>query len=490
MHSQAFLICFFIYLAAMIWLGWWGSRAYRGSGDDFLLGGRKVPLLLTIGTTIATMVGTGSSMGAVGFGYVNGWAGTLYGLGGAVGILLLAWMFAPVRRLRFMSMAEELSYYVGGHRLVRNLVAVLIYLASIGWLGAHILGGGMYLSWVTGIDLAAAKIIVAIGFCLFCIIGGYMAMVWTDTVQAIVLFVGFIAMAVFSLIEIGGWSRLGEGMDDAALSFLGVQSIGIIPAISLAVVVGVGVLATPSYRQRIYSAASESSVRSSFLVSGLLYLAFSIIPAIIGMAARIMAPDLDNPGFAFPYLTTQVLPLWLGMLVLIAGLSAAMSSATSDAMAGVATLLRDLFTMVTGRSPEEAKLVRYSRIALVTTIAVALAFALSSDDVITYITRMIATVMGGMFVCGVLGRFWPRYNWQGALATLVAGSATSLAVIANAEWNALWGNPILPAVGMAVLSGVVVSLATPRSQVSHEQAMARINQAREQSDGVADSEHA
>lgn len=71
-----------------------------------------MPLFLTLGSTVATMVGTGSSMGAVGFGYSNGWAGMLYGVGGAIGILLVAWLFAPVQ-LRFMTMSEELSYYTG-----------------------------------------------------------------------------------------------------------------------------------------------------------------------------------------------------------------------------------------------------------------------------------------------------------------------------------------------------------------------------------------
>jgi hypothetical protein len=65
-------------------------------------------------------------------------------LGGAVGILLVAWLFAPVRKLRFMTMSEEMSYYTGGSKIIKNLVAILIFIASIGWLGAHILGGGLY----------------------------------------------------------------------------------------------------------------------------------------------------------------------------------------------------------------------------------------------------------------------------------------------------------------------------------------------------------
>lgn len=68
-------------------------------------------------------------------------------------------------------------------------------------------------------------------------------------------------------------------------------------------VIGVGVLATPSYRQRIYSAKTVSSVRQSFTITGLLYLGFSFLPAIIGMAVWTMNPQLENSGFAFLFAT-------------------------------------------------------------------------------------------------------------------------------------------------------------------------------------------
>lgn len=142
MNNISFLLWFALYALAMITLGWYVSRNQK-NGDDFLLGGRSMPMILTLGSTVGTMVGTGSSVGAVGFGYLNGWAGMLYGIGGAIGILLVALLFAPVRKMRFMTMSEEICYYTGGSRLVKNLVAVLIFIASIGWLGAHILGGGL-----------------------------------------------------------------------------------------------------------------------------------------------------------------------------------------------------------------------------------------------------------------------------------------------------------------------------------------------------------
>ncbi|MGL4861073.1 MAG: sodium:solute symporter family protein [Enterobacteriaceae bacterium] len=477
MNSTVFLLSFFLYIVAMIWLGWYVSRNQK-TGEEFLLSGRSLPLFLILGSTIGTMVGTGSSMGAIGFGYANGWAGMLYGLGGAIGILLVGWWFAPVRKLRFMTMSEELSYYVGANKLVKNVVAVMIFIACVGWLGAHILGGSLYLAWATEMDLSIAKIIIALAFSIYVIIGGYSAVVWTDTIQAIILFIGFILMAVLSVDKVGGWAAIEQAMDPAALSWFAVDKLGVIPALSLAMVIGVGVLATPAYRQRIYSAESVSSVRKSFILSGGLYLFFAALPAIIGMATYTMNPNLTNNNYAFLY-ATNVFPMAIGIIILIAGLSAVISSASSDAIAGVSIVMRDLYTMVKGHMPPEQYAIRLSRIYLAVVIGIALAFALTSNDIITYITRMISTLLSGLFVCGLLGRFWKPYNWQGALATLLGGSTASVIILLQPDWLAFWGNPCIPAVTSALVSGLLVTLLTPAKTMTPEEALEIITYERE-----------
>lgn len=478
MDADIFLIAFTFYILFLIALSWGVSRSQQG-GEDFLLAGRSLPLFLTIGTTVATMVGTGSSMGAVGFGYAHGWAGMLYGVGGAIGVLLLGILFAPVRQLRFMTMSEELSYYVGASRLVKNVVAVLILLACIGWLGAHILGGGMYLAWITGMHLNIAKTLVALGFAIFVIVGGYRGVVWTDTLQALVLFAGFILMAVLTVQYVGGGSALLAAQREANVSLLGIQSIGVLPALSLVMVIAVGVLATPSFRQRIYSAHSVLSVRRSFWISGILYLIFACVPAIIGMAAYALSPGLENRNFAFPFLVVEVLPLGIGVVVLIAGLSATMTSASSDAIAGVSVLLRDVFVIFTGSMPAPHKVIFFSRIALALVIGIAWLLTLLSDDLITYITRMIATIMAGMCVCGVLGRLWSRYNWQGAMGSLLGGALTSLMMIVTGA-DVFWGNPVIPSVLAALVAGVILSLLTPPQLLTPAQALEQLDLERAQ----------
>ena len=477
MNPALFLYIFAGYVVFMIGFSWWVSRT-QSSGQDFLLGGRNVAGFLTLGTTIATMVGTGSSMGAVGFAYMNGWAGTLYGIGGSVGILVLAWLYAPIRRLKFVTMSEEIAYYVGADTTVKGVVAILIFIASIGWLGAHIIGGALYLSWVTGIGLNMAKVVVAAAFGIYVIVGGYVAVVWTDTIQAVVLFVGFVLMAVFATHIVGGWDTLIAAQPESNRSFLSVEKIGLIPAVSLPVAIFVGIMATPSYRQRIYSGRSVLTVRKSFVMAGSLYLVFSVVPAIIGMAAFVLDPMLEQPPYAFPFLAVTVLPVSIGIIVLVAGLSATMSSASSDAVAAVTILLRDLLGPSTGNTASTRSVIANSRIGLTMIIVAALLLALLSNDIIEYITSMISTVMSGLFACAILGRHWPRFNRFGALAALVAGVVVSLIVISNQTWISIIGNPILPAASGAVFAGIVVALLTPPSTIKPTDAQKILEQQR------------
>ena len=116
-----------------------------------------------------------------------------------------------------------------------------------------------------------AKLVLASGFSVYVIIGGYVAVVWTDTIQAVVLFFGFMLMAFFAVSEVGGLSELGS-LTGTQLDFL--RGDKLLPSISLMVAIAIGVLGVPSFRQRIYSADSVSTVRKTFYLTTVLYFLF------------------------------------------------------------------------------------------------------------------------------------------------------------------------------------------------------------------------
>lgn len=474
--KDLFFAIFGVYIVAMVILGWWVSRGQK-SGDDYLLGGRQVPFFLVLGTTVATMVGTGSSMGAVGKAYSNGWAGALFAIGAGLGLFFLAKFFAGVRKYKFMTFSEEMSFYYGGNRLIKGLVGVAIFFASVGWLGTHILGGSLYLNWIAGIDMTYAKIIVASGFTIYVIIGGYTAVVWTDTIQAVVLFLGFILMAFLCLNKIDAWNNADALFNERHFSFL--DSNQILASITVVISMFISTATVPSFRQRIYSSKDKHTVERSFYISAFLYLLFAIIPVVIGITAFNLLPGIPNSDQAFPELVTKILPAGIGVIVLIAGLSAVISSASSDAIAGTSILLRDVFILLTGRMPPKEKALKYSRIGATITSVFAVLFSMLSNNIFDYIKDMVGMVMSGMFVCVIFGRFWKRSTWQGGVAALVTGSLTALVFILIPTWKAAFGGVTIPSVVVSTICCVVVSLLTPPSTVSDEEALASLEKERE-----------
>ena len=478
MSPTLFLTCFGIYVVAITIFGSWIASRNQ-TGDEFLLGGRSLPLFLTLGTTIATIIGTGSSMGSVGKAYTAGWMGSFFGIGSFIGVILTALLFSSVRKHNFMTMAEELSSYVGGNRIVSSLVAIFTYLACVGWLGAHILGGGRYLQYVTEIDMNLALVLIALGFAVYSAIGGYRAVVWTDTIQAVVLFTGFVLTAFFAFRSIGGIDGLKETHEMLSQTESSTTGPAFLPGLSLIVAITVSILATPSFRQRIYSGNSAGEVKRAFFYAAFLAIGFATLPSIVGMAAYRHNNGLENADLAFPYMATEMLPLALGILTLLAGLSATMSSASSDAIAGVTIFVRDIYEMTFRKVPDADRVVFLSRIALGITTGAALLMALSADNILGYIKEMLALFVTGMCVCGVLGKLWPRYNASGAIASLIGAFATALTFQFQPAWTEYWGGSVIPALAASIIAGTLVSLLTPPDKLSQAEVVELLAKRRE-----------
>ena len=189
------------------------------------------------------------------------------------------------------------------------------------------------------------------------------------------------------------------------------------------------------------------------------------------MAAYQSFPNLENQDLAFPSLATSTLPAALGIVVLLAGLSATLSSASSDAIAGVTTVVRDLYKILFNKMPPPERVVFISRVALAATTGAALVMALTANNVIDYIKMMVSLFLTGMCVVGLLGRVWPRYNAAGAIASLLGASATALLFQFQESWTEYWGNPVIPSLSISIGIGVLVSLVTRPDRISNAQAI-------------------
>ena len=447
-YIPLFIGGFIAWICFMIFVGWITSRG-KNEGSSFLTGGGNLGFFLIFCTVGATMIGTGSSMGAIGNGFNHGWGGAIYGLGASAGILSML-LFTKAKNKGFLTMSEEAQYYYGGKKIIRQVMGFMMFVIEIIWLGNHLNGGAKYLAYVTQLPDVTCKIITVLGFGIYVFIGGYMAVVTTDAVQFIAILIGFLTIAVRAIPLAGGYQNVVDTFTAAgkpgAMTFYGLGSYGVMAAIALVLSTAMGVIGTPTHRTRIYTSKDEKTARKAFLGQGILLFGWSFVTAIIGMA-------------------TNALPPIIGMMFMICGLSATMSSGDSDAISGVTILLTDVYPSVTGKTIKEEDYAKFSRIALICTLGAAFFITLFVNDVIGYISTIVGAFLPGVAVAMLLGRFWKRVNWQGGLACIGSGTLLGVLILvlpSFKNWiNATMGGPAVPATIISLVFGIVVSLMFP-----------------------------
>ena len=483
-----FVVGIVAWMAFVVCVGYFGSRG-RHDGEKFVTGGRDMNAFLIFCTLGATIIGTGSTIGAISDGFSHAWGGALFGTGSAIGLLLLA-TFAGVREKGFITMSEEAQYYYGGKRIVRQVMGFTMFAAEIIWLGNHITGGATYLSFVFGIDPIWCKLITAAAFGAYVFIGGYVAVVKADVIQFCAIVLGFALIAWKAIPLAGGYSEIARTFADAgkpgAMGFYGLGSYGVMAGISLVLAMVSSVLGCPGNRTRIYTARDAGVARRAFFAQGTLMFGWSIITAIIGMSCFAIAThnghSLATPNHAFPYMATQVMAPAVGLMFLICGLSAAVSSGGSSSISGITILLTDVYPSLTGRKIPQERYTLVSRLALLLALAIAFSITIFVTDMIAYIQKAVGAFLPGAAVAMVAGRFWKRATWQGALASVCAGSALGVAIVAVppfAEWiRVTFGGPAIPAIAVSVAGVVTGSLLSPRDTTPDEQRVAAVLAAR------------
>ena len=449
-YIPLFIGGFIAWICFMIFVGWITSRG-KNEGSSFLTGGGNLGFFLIFCTVGATMIGTGSSMGAIGNGFNHGWGGAIYGLGASAGILSML-LFTKAKNKGFLTMSEEAQYYYGGKKIIRQVMGFMMFVIEIIWLGNHLNGGAKYLAYVTQLPDVTCKIITVLGFGIYVFIGGYMAVVTTDAVQFIAILIGFLTIAVRAIPLAGGYQNVVDTFTAAgkpgAMTFYGLGSYGVMAAIALVLSTAMGVIGTPTHRTRIYTSKDEKTARKAFLGQGILLFGWSFVTAIIGMScftiATMNGDTLASGDYAFAYMATNALPPIIGMMFMICGLSATMSSGDSDAISGVTILLTDVYPSVTGKTIKEEDYAKY---------------------VIGYISTIVGAFLPGVAVAMLLGRFWKRVNWQGGLACIGSGTLLGVLILvlpSFKNWiNATMGGPAVPATIISLVFGIVVSLMFP-----------------------------
>lgn len=368
---------------------WWATLAYVlylvyavlrvlrkpvGGAVDYLVAGRRLTLPAFVATLVSTFYGGILGVGEYTWRHgVSNWLvfGVPYYLYAAVFALLLA---SRARRSRMLSIPDLFHKRYGRGPALIGAGTLFVMTAP----AAYVLMLGVLVQLATGWPLWLAVSLGALLSVSYVFRGGLKAVVDTDQVQFVLMFVGFLVLVPVCFFKLGGWGWLSANLPATHLRWdggLGWQAVFVWYFIAMSTLV------EPAFFQRCYAARDEKVARNGILVSIGFWILFDFLTTSAGLYARALMPELADPVQAFPALAARVLPgFWQGVFT-VGMLATIMSTIDSYAFIAAVTLGRDLVGRWRGFDDERA--LRSAQWSLLVTAVVAIVMALAAGSVIT-----------------------------------------------------------------------------------------------------------
>ncbi|MCW1246448.1 sodium:solute symporter [Pseudomonas sp. SAICEU22] len=453
------LIVVLIYATGMIALGWYGMRRAK-TRDDYLVAGRNLGPGFYLGTMAATVLGGASTIGTVRLGYVHGISG--FWLCGAIGLGIVGlslFLAKPLLKLRIYTVTQVLERRYNPAARHASALIMLVYALMIGATSTIAIGTVMQVLfglpfWVS--ILVGGGVVVA-----YSTIGGMWSLTLTDIVQFLIMTIGLVFLLMpLSISDAGGWDAMVAALPARYFDF---TAIGWDTIITYFLIYFFGIFIGQDIWQRVFTARSEGVAKVAGTAAGLYCVLYGLAGALIGMAAKVLLPDLENVNNAFASVVQHSLPNGIRGLVIAAALAALMSTAAAGLLAASTTVVQDLLPRLRqGRESGNGD-VHENRIATLLLGAVVLAIALVVSDVISALTLAYNLLVGGMLIPLIGAIYWKRATTAGAISSMSLGFVTALFFMFKDGLDA--NTPIYYSLSVALVSFVVVSLLSPRSNV-------------------------
>ena len=459
MHPLDYVVVL-IYLAVVLAVGFYFSRQHTGV-DDYFVGDRKMGAGHIGLSVVATDVGGGFSIGLGGLGFAMGLAGSWLLFTGLIGAWVTAVILIPKVKLLGDRMGlltyPELLEARYDHR-VRLVAAVVSGLGYAGFVGAQVLAGAKLASGAFGVPLLTAVWVMAAVVVVYTAFGGLKAVIYTDTVQWVIVLGGTIGLALpFAWQAVGGWSAVVAAVPAGHLSLTNIGPMKLLTW--MATIVPIWFVGMTLY-QRIYATRDVRAAQKAWFIAGLLeYPVMAFVGVVLGMLARVLFPAAEAE-MGLPLLLKQVLPVGIAGLVVAAYFSAIMSTADSCLLASVGNLVTDLYHRHLRPGASSDHLLRLSRVLTLVVGFGAVIVALALPTVLEAILLAYAFMVSGLFVPTVAALYWRRASSTAALASMISGGGAAVLLSVAPALDPL-GEPILTALPISLVTLVAFALWRP-----------------------------
>ncbi len=487
--STPLLITFGIYLLAMVGIGVAAWRSTR-SLDDYILGGRSLGGYVTALSAGASDMSGWLLMGLPGALYLTGVSEAWIAIGLCIGAWC-NWRFVagPLRLYTertdnaltlpdyFTSRFSSEGFASSG-RLLRIVSALVILVFFAIYCASGIVAGARLFESVFGLPYAQALWWGAAATILYTLIGGFLAVSWTDTVQATLMIFALLLTPVIVILGVGGPGetlRVIEQVDPARLQWIGAG--GLVAVVS-ALAWGLGYFGQPHILARFMAADSLAVIPQARRI-GMTWMVLCLLGAILvglaGIAWSAQHPQLagalvENPERVFIVLAEALFNPWVAGVLLSAILAAVMSTLSCQLLVCSSALTEDFYHGFIRPHAGERELVWIGR---GTVLAVALLAIFIARDPGSRVLGLVSYAWAGFGAAFgpvvLLSLFWGRMTGVGALAGMVVGAATVL--LWKQTGSALYEMvPGFIAASIAIVIGSLLSRApSAEVQARHQQ---------------------
>jgi solute:Na+ symporter, SSS family len=433
MQGLAFLDWFFLilYFIVLFGIAWWVLKQKQDTSTDYFLAGRHVGWFVIGASIFASNIGSEHIVGLAGTAAKSGVAMGHYELH-AWTVLLLGWVFVPFyMRSRVFTMPEFLEKrYNPTARWFLSVISLIAYVITK--VSVTIYAGAVVFQTLMGIEFWTGALITVILTGVYTIIGGLKAVVYTETLQAIVLIIGSVTVTVIGLVKIGGWNNLVSVVGGQHLNLFLPLDHPDFPWLGMVLappIVGIWYWCTDQYIvQRTLAARSETQARRGTIFASYLKLLpfwIFIIPGVIAFAlTKTGQLNLAEYDQAFPAMVKTLLPIGIRGIV-VGGLLAALMSSLAAVFNSCSTLFTmDIYKKFRPQASEKT-LVMVGRIATGVVVVSGILWIplmkFISGELYHYLQSVQSYLAPPIAAVFLLGIFWKKINAKGAVTALIGG---------------------------------------------------------------------
>lgn len=463
------LITFLIYIAAMVLIGFLAWRSTKNF-DDYILGGRSLGSVVTALSAGASDMSGWLLMGLPGAIFLAGISESWI----AIGLIAGAWLnwLLVAGRLRVhtehnnnaLTLPDYFTHRFEDHsRVLRIFSAIIILVFFTIYCASGIVAGARLFESTFGLSYATALWAGALATILYTFVGGFLAVSWTDTVQATLMIFALILAPVMILNATGGLEPAFAAIESVNPAhfdlFKGATFVGVISLLAW----GLGYFGQPHILARFMAADSVKSMRSARRIGMtwmILCLAGAVGVGFFGIAYFAAHPEqagavTENPERVFIELAKLLFNPWVAGVLLSAILAAVMSTLSCQLLVCSSALTEDFYKAFLRKHASQKELVWVGRLMVLLIAVIAIAIASNPENRVLGLVSYAWAGFGAAFGPVVLfSLLWKGMTRNGALAGMIVGAVT-VVVWKQLGWLGLY--EIVPGFILASLAIVVFS---------------------------------